>query len=110
MWSAGCSSREEPYTIAMVLLNFGKFSDIKIAATDVNADVIDTAKAGIYSGRTLKAVGPVSLSKYFDLHVNNTYRVKDFVKEKIKFKVHNLLNDKPPETGFDIIFCRSAGI
>jgi len=113
VWSAACSTGEEPYTICIVILETAGTSwkgEIEIIATDVNTEVIERAKEGVYSGRTLKFVSDELLKRYFDDLGNKKYGVQKILKEKIRFKCHNLLKDGPPATGFDIIFCRNVMI
>jgi chemotaxis protein methyltransferase CheR len=113
IWSAGCSTGEEAYTIAMVLLDaVNIFSDFefKIIATDINMEVIDKAKEGTYFGRTLKFIPQHFLQIYFEQVGDERYRICDEVKKYIIFRVHNLLYDEPPEYQLDIIFCRNVMI
>jgi chemotaxis protein methyltransferase CheR len=113
IWSAGCSTGEEPYTICIVILeNAGSEWQgvIEIVATDINTKVIETAEKGIYSGRTLQYIHPELIKKYFTDLGNGRYQVKEFVQRRVRFLVHNLLKEDPPCAGFDLIFCRNVMI
>jgi chemotaxis protein methyltransferase CheR len=113
IWSAGCSSGEEPYTVCIVILEEADPAcqgAIEIVATDINSKVIEAAKRGIYGGRTLQYVRPDLIEKYFSAHENGKYQVKETVRRRVRFAVHNLLKDDPPGSGFDMIFCRNVMI
>jgi chemotaxis protein methyltransferase CheR len=113
VWSAGCSSGEEPYTICTIIMEAAGITwkgDIEIVATDINTEVIEKAGEGIYSGRTLKFVRAELLERYFDNLGNENYRIKDTIKQHVKYKCHNLLKQDPPGSEFDIIFCRNVMI
>lgn len=113
VWSAGCSTGEEPYTICIIIMEAAGITwkgEIEILATDINTEVIERASEGVYSGRSLKFVPAGPLGRYFDNLDNENYRVKDSVKQHVNFKCHNLLRQDPPGSGFDIIFCRNVMI
>ena len=114
IWSAGCSTGEEPYTIGIVALEaireYSWKGKISIIATDINSEVLKKAFEGRYSGRTLKFVPKEIISKYFNKLENNVYEVSEIVKRLVHFKRHNLLKDLPPGKNFNIIFCRNVMI
>lgn len=117
IWSAGCSTGEEPYTIAISLLEFFKdktLPDIKILATDIDTKVLETAMEGTYKEETVKVVDREVLRRYALRGVGKNagyYRMKDTVKKLIYFKRLNLLADTfPLKNKFDIIFCRNVVI
>ena len=117
IWSAGCSTGEEPYTIAISLLEFFKdktLPDIKILATDIDTKVLETAMEGTYKEETVKVVDREVLRRYALKGVGKNagyYRMKDSVKKMIYFKRLNLLADTfPLKNKFDIIFCRNVVI
>lgn len=110
IWSAGCSSGEEPYSLAILLLerfnkDLGRFG-ASILATDLDEKVLRHAEEGIYSEKCLGEMPTEFKEKYFSACSNNTYRVNDDVRNLVVFKKDNLL-----EKGFserrDIIFCRN---
>lgn len=108
IWSAACSTGEEPYTIAMVLGNHIPLSQISILATDLDENAIQRAKAAIYPERSLAEVPEDSKNKYFEKQ-GTFYEVKKEIKNTVTFKKHNLLNDTY-EQNFDLIVCRNVMI
>lgn len=108
IWSAACSTGEEPYSLAMVLSSHVPLKDISILATDLDSGVIERAKVGLYAERSLKEVPPKIVDQYF-INEGQHYQVKDSIKQTVQFKQHNLLNDSYG-TGFDLIVCRNVMI
>ncbi len=119
IWSAGCSSGEEPYSIAIAIRQALEASgcpdlwDIKIVASDISTGVLKTATAGIYDGRELSSIDPELLKRYF-LKGTGKYRgyysVKDEIKEMVAFKQINLFDEYPHKGLFDMVFCRNVTI
>ena len=107
IWSAGCSTGEEPYTIAM-LLNEKLPSPWKfeILASDISLKCLMTAKEGFYADNKIDGIPPDYLVKYFD-KVDGGYHVHADLQSKIKFDYHNLKNDAG-QRSFDILFCRNV--
>jgi len=117
IWSAGCSTGEEPYTIAIVLteaLDEIGSVDMRILATDISTKVLGIAREGIYSRENLAGVPPELRHKYFVRTVGPTggecYRVHDKLKSLVKFARLNLMSDWPMKGPFDVIFCRNVMI
>ncbi len=116
IWSAGCSSGEEPYSIAMHLLEGAKDLagwDISILATDLSATVLAHAKDGVYETRQLGDVSPSMMSKYFTRVANEPepcQQVAPHVRQMVQFARLNLMSDWPMRGPFDIIFCRNVMI
>ncbi len=108
IWSAACSTGEEPYTLAMVLSNYVPLSQISILATDLDETAINNAKMGVYHERSLAEVPHAIKTKYFD-HKDIYYSVKNEIKRTVTFKKHNLLKDTY-DTNFDLIVCRNVMI
>ena len=108
IWSAACSTGEEPYSIAMVLASHIPLRDISILATDLDAGAIERAKVGLYPEKALKEAPPKVVKDYF-LNEGTYFQVKDEIKQTVTFKQHNLLNDRY-DTGFDLIVCRNVMI
>jgi chemotaxis protein methyltransferase CheR len=106
IWSAACSTGEEPYTIAMILSNFLPFSQIRIVATDIDENAIARAKTGIYPERSLNEVPPEMKEKYFTCS-QDVYYISDCIKNTVTFKKHNLLQD-PFGGPYDLIVCRNV--
>ncbi|MFH0974641.1 MAG: CheR family methyltransferase [Spirochaetota bacterium] len=114
IWSAGCSTGEEPYTIGICILELlNLFHDwqIEILATDIAASVLEFAKKGIYSGRRIDKVKPDFLKKYFlnDPNDPEFFSIKGEIKKLVNFKMLNLFKDPYP-VNMDIIFCRNVMI
>jgi len=115
IWSAGCSTGEEPYTIAITLFEYfnGKAApEFLILATDIDTQVLEKAQEGNYSADHLADVDPKYLKSYFMYNCNDKgdfYKVKDQLKQKVYFRRLNLLQDEyPMKKKFDIIFCRNV--
>lgn len=108
IWSAGCSTGEEPYTMAMILSELAPRGQHTILATDFDGRVLKKAQEGIYPEKTTIGIPAGFLSKYF-VKEGEHYRAKDELKKYIIFKRHNLLRDPFPE-GLDLIICRNVVI
>jgi len=109
IWSAGCSTGEEPYTIAICLLEMVKFHsiwDLQIFATDISTQVLGKALEGEYMGRAVERLPEEYLEKYFRF-VDGKYIISNTVKKYVEFEYANLV-DAYYETGFDVIFCRNV--
>lgn len=112
VWSAGCSTGEEPYSIAMVFKNFAALSnwDIRILATDLDTNVLDTGKNAIYSMDRADSV-PELYRKNLEVNADQeSVRIKDNVSSIIRFNQLNLMLDWPIKGPFDVIFCRNVVI
>lgn len=114
IWSAGCSTGEEPYSIAMTLMDNGIKPDewdIKILATDLDTQVLATAQAGIYSIERLEGIPQDKLKKWFHRGKggqSSRVRVKPELNQMISFRQLNLINPWQIKGPFDIIFCRNV--
>lgn len=112
LWSAGCSSGEEPYSMAMVLLeNVPADWDIKILATDLDTQVLSIAAEGIYSLEYVSAIGERRLHRWFQKGRganSHKVRVKPVLRQIIQFKHLNLMQKWPMKGCFDVIFCRNV--
>lgn len=108
IWSAACSTGEEPYSLAMALSSHIPMREIAVLATDIDKGVIDRAKVGLYPERSLKEVPPHIKSKYF-VQEGQVYQVSDEVKRTVTFRQHNLLEDRY-DTNYDLIVCRNVMI
>jgi chemotaxis protein methyltransferase CheR len=106
IWSAACSTGEEPYTLAMVLSNFMPLSNISILATDIDENAIARAKIGTYPERSLQEVPQLVKEKFFTKD-GMFYKIDDAVKNTVSFKKQNLLADRF-ERNFDLIVCRNV--
>jgi chemotaxis protein methyltransferase CheR len=113
IWSAGCSTGEEVYTIAMLLLeNMPKRWNIQILGTDINTTSLKTCRDGIYAGsRMKKQLEEPRIKKYFDPIEKNQFRVKPLLRKITEFIPHNLIKDPydlRPMKHIDLIFCRNV--
>lgn len=114
IWSSACSTGEEPYSIAMTLMDSMKDKistwDVKILATDIDSNVLSKASTGVYTDKD--GLMPNNIKKrYFSRGTNqNSQRIKvnNSIKKLITFKQLNLLNDWPIKGPFDVIFCRNV--
>jgi chemotaxis protein methyltransferase CheR len=107
IWSAGCSTGEEPYTIAMLMKEIlppGWTFDI--LASDISLKCLMTAKEGFYAESRIAGVPDHYLAKYFD-KVDSGFKIHDDIHSKIRFDYHNLKNDSG-QRNFDIVFCRNV--
>ena len=112
IWSAGCSTGQEPYTIAMDLLAAHpalKRWDFKILATDIDTAVIAKAARGVYPENELSGLSP-ERARPFQRVGDGTIQVPAAAREMIAFKPLNLIADWPMKGPFDAIFCRNVAI
>jgi chemotaxis protein methyltransferase CheR len=114
IWSAGCSTGEEPYTIAICALeclNLFQGWNIEIVATDIAPSVLDFARTAEYSGRRIEKVPPEIMKKYFtqDKVYPEVFHINDSVKKLVTFHYLNLFKSQYPKD-MDIIFCRNVMI
>lgn len=107
-WSAGCSSGEEPYSLAILLEELKAPLTAKVLATDIDMGVLTRAQIGEYEERSMVSTPLEYIQKYFIVR-DGKYVVKPNVKARVQFKRHNLLQD-PFEKGLDMIMCRNVVI
>lgn len=113
IWSAGCSSGEEPYTIAMILAERGIFDKLEIAlyGTDISARALAKARAGVYTSNSFRGDEMGPWMKYF-VPEGAGFRIRDEIRKRVIFKQQNLLDEEGfnPLRGLDAIFCRNVMI
>ncbi|MDO5127063.1 MAG: protein-glutamate O-methyltransferase CheR [Eubacteriales bacterium] len=109
IWSAACSTGDEPYTLAMICAKYIPLENIHIIATDIDDDVLRFARQGIYSSKSLVDLPKEFLQKWFTAYDENRYIIDDKIKKCISFKKHNLLAD-PYYNGLNLIVCRNVVI
>ena len=107
IWSAACSTGDEPYSLVMLLSKFLPLNNIKVIATDIDKQVLDKARLGLYNVKSLKGLPNEFIKKYFEEVNDKTYKISNAVKECVDFREHNLLRDPYP-TGCDLIVCRNV--
>ncbi|HNY10171.1 MAG TPA: protein-glutamate O-methyltransferase CheR [Candidatus Wallbacteria bacterium] len=115
IWCAGCSSGEEPYSVAMVISNFFEENKISgefgVLATDISVTSIEKAGEGVYQAAQLAHVPPQMRHKYFTMAGDENVIVKANLKKNVLFRRLNLMRDIYPFKGlFNIIFCRNVMI
>ena len=116
IWCAAASTGEEPYSIAMALLDAagGRNIDMRILATDISTRALSRAQDGVYSSSALEGVADVYKRRFFvrqKLNNDTVYRVSDLLKNMIVFRRLNLSKPPFPMTGrLDIVFCRNVMI
>lgn len=108
VWSAACSTGDEPYSLVMALSRHVPLSNIKIIATDIDKQVLDKARMGLYNAKSISSVPEDFKKKYFT-QVGGSYQISDEIKKCVEFKEHNLLKDPYP-TGCHLIVCRNVVI
>ncbi len=106
IWSAACSTGDEPYSLVMALSKHLPLNQIKIYATDLDKQVIAKAKVGLYSEKSIVSV-PEDLKKKYFTQVGPSYKIADEIKARVEFKEHNLLKDTYP-TDYHMIVCRNV--
>lgn len=111
IWSAACSTGQEPYSIAIVLLELGSIVsewDIQIIATDISRRVLESARDGIFSQNEVQRGLPVSyLTRYFQ-QIGTKWELRSNVKQIVQFRQLNLLDHFSALGSFDLIFCRNV--
>jgi chemotaxis protein methyltransferase CheR len=115
LWSAGCSTGEEPYSLAIVLREtLAQLAgwDIKLLATDIDSKVLATATEGVYEADRFKGVAPERLRRWFREPAGRPgfFEASAELKSLITFKQLNLLDAWPVKGPFDVIFCRNVVI
>jgi len=106
IWSAACSTGDEPYSLVMALSKHVPISNIKIHATDIDSQVLEKAKVGLYNAKSIASVPKDLVAKYFD-KIADSYQVKAEIKEHVEFQKHNLLADPYPRDQH-LIVCRNV--
>lgn len=106
IWSAACSTGDEPYSLVMALSRHLPLNQIKIFATDLDKQVIEKAKVGLYSDKSILSVPKDLKEKYFT-KVGPSYKISDEIKARVEFKEHNLLKDTYP-VNCHLIVCRNV--
>jgi chemotaxis protein methyltransferase CheR len=114
IWSAACSSGEEPYSLAMTVCEAiadWKHWDIKILATDIDTEILARGQRGIYADDRIKGLGSYLLDRFFRARTeagNPVYEVTADLKSMITFKQLNLMDELPMAGPFDVVVCRNV--
>ena len=111
IWSAACSSGQEAYSLAMLLLDEGARLDgwrFEIIGTDLSSEMVEKAKAGIYTQFEVQRGLPIThLVKYFK-QIGDKWQLNDKIRQMVSFREYNLLTDLTPLGQFDVVFCRNV--
>ncbi|NMM62312.1 protein-glutamate O-methyltransferase CheR [Clostridium sp. P21] len=115
IWSAGCSSGEEPYTLAMIMEDYFQgnkgFWDKKILATDISVNVLQTAEKGIYTKESIERIPPNWQLSYLNKINSNEYQISNKLRNEVIFRIFNLMEEVFPfRKKFHVIFCRNVMI
>jgi chemotaxis protein methyltransferase CheR len=113
IWSAACSTGEEPYSILFTLLDALPTADVRILATDISTRVLEAGAAGIYSAEAVHALPEAWCRKYFlrgHGHYDGKTRVKPEYRARVEFRCLNLISGELPSRCFPVIFCRNVMI
>jgi len=113
VWSAGCATGEEPYTLALLAAEaFGPAAPpVDVLGTDISATAIAVARAGRYRGRTLQSLDAALRDRYLERQPDGSYLVREPIRRLVRFRQHNLASALAPplgEAGFDLIVCRNV--
>ena len=109
VWSAACSTGDEPYSLAMLIKDYLPTSEFSILATDLDVQIIEKAKVGVYGEKSLAGLPKKYKDKYFTKLGEKSYQISDEIKKCVTFQRHDLLKDVYPEP-FDLILCRNVVI
>jgi chemotaxis protein methyltransferase CheR len=112
VWSAGCSTGEEPYSLAITLMEIVPADwDIKILATDLDTNVLQTALEGVYTEERISGISDERLKRWFMRGKSaqlGQVKVRSEIQQLIQFKQLNLMKEWPMKCHFDFIFCRNV--
>lgn len=106
IWSAACSTGDEPYSLVMAISKHLPLSQIKILATDIDKQVIAKAKVGLYNEKSIAGV-PEDLKKRYFTQIGPSFQISNEIKSRVEFKEHNLLKDAYP-SDCNLIVCRNV--
>jgi chemotaxis protein methyltransferase CheR len=113
IWSMPCSTGEEPYSIALWLLeNWPQVDahDVEIVGSDIDTKVLEAAREGLYGKRALMRLTPALIEKYFTAEGPDSWRILDDLRQSVRFTSANLVEREQmrPQGLFDVIFCRNV--
>jgi chemotaxis protein methyltransferase CheR len=109
IWSAACSTGDEPYSLVMLLSKHMPINKVSIDATDIDKQILQKAQVGIYDKKSIQNLPVEFQKKYFKQLSDRSFQISEEVKKQVNFRQHNLLKDKY-ETGYDMIVCRNVMI
>lgn len=106
IWSAACSTGDEPYSLVMTLAKYMPLAQIQILATDIDRRALEKAKIGLYVDKSIEHV-PSDLKKKYFTQVGSNYKIKDEIKNRVTFQRHDLLKDPYPRD-CHLVICRNV--
>ena len=106
IWSAACSTGDEPYSLVMALSKHVPLNQIKIYATDLDVQILEKAKLGLYNAKSIANV-PAEFKKKYFTEIGGSYKISDEIKSRVEFRKHNLLKDSYP-INYNLIVCRNV--
>jgi chemotaxis protein methyltransferase CheR len=111
IWSSGCATGEEPYSLAILLKEtleeLKEKLKIRIFATDIDQEALRRAQEGVYKEKALKELHHRQVKEYFNQTKEGLYQINDELKTMIRFEHHNMISDSPLQR-MDLIFCRNV--
>ncbi|CAN5249115.1 protein-glutamate O-methyltransferase CheR [soil metagenome] len=113
VWSAGCSTGEEPYSVAMMLRELLPSTagwDVKVLATDISAAALAAARSAVYGPRAVQLATKDQVARFFVALPDGRYEVRPEVRDLVELSSHNLALDAPPSDGLDLVLCRNVTI
>jgi len=116
IWSAGCSTGEEPYSVAMLLRELLPSTsgwDIKIIATDISSRALESARAASYGARAVQMATPDEIARFFQAGPDGSHEVRPEIRELVEFRHHNLVTEPVPfasDERVDLVLCRNVTI
>jgi chemotaxis protein methyltransferase CheR len=113
IWSAGCSTGEEAYTVAMMLRELLPSTagwDVKVIATDISEAALDAARQATYGARAVQLASESELARFFLPSTGERFQVRPEVRELVELRHGNLVLDAPPEADLDLVLCRNVTI
>lgn len=113
IWSAGCSSGEEPYSLAILLAEYKathRDLDALIYASDIDEEILKKARDGIYEKQTLENVSDIYIKRYFSERDDGKFEIKSVIKPFIRFQSHDLMRGVPVARFLDLVLCRNVTI
>lgn len=108
IWSAGCSTGEEPYSIAIALEQCGGESRAQILGSDISSAAILTARAGVYGDWSFREIDSMWRARYFERSTKNRWKIAPRFASRVSFETRNLAGMPAIDGGFDLIFCRNV--
>lgn len=113
IWSAGCATGEEPYTLALMAYDMTRLRPnvrVTITASDLDIEVLKTARDGIYDKRSLENLTDSQIRRHFKARSDGKFEIKPHIKEMIRFQQHDLMSGHAAVKSLDMVLCRNVTI